>query len=414
VSRLRLVAHEVTSRHSASAYPFAYPPPPGTDGPVLGLDGLCGGLWRFDPWSAYLARPRRLTSLGTLVLGPLGRGKSAAVKAYLARQARLQGARVLVLDPKGEYRALAEALGLARVALAPGGADRLNPLDPGPGGPTAGSPAVERAAMVDALAAISLGRRLEPAETTGIAAVCAAVEAGATLADVVGGLLDPGPASAAALHLGVPAAAEALRPAGLSLGRLLSGPLAGMLDAPTTVALDWAGPGLVVDLSAVFATEALGPVMVCATAWLARLVAAAGGRRILVLDEAWALLGRPELASWIQATVKLSRSLGVQVIVITHRLSDMRAQADAGSAAERQAAGLLADLETQVIFGQPPSERAEAAAALGLSAAEADLVCQLPPWRALWRSGGRLGVVDHLLAADEAAMADTDAAITIR
>jgi hypothetical protein len=266
--------------------------------------------------------------------------------------------------------------------------------------------------MVEALAAISLGRRLEPAESAGIAAACAGLRAGAVLADAVEALLDPGPATASALRLPPPAAADVLRSAGLGLGRLMAGPLAGMLDGATTVALDWSGPGLVVDLSATFATEALGPVMVCATAWLARLVAGTGGRRILVLDEAWALLGRPELAAWLQATVKLSRSLGVQVVVVTHRLSDLRSQADAGSTAERQAAGLLADLETQVIFGQPPSERAEAATALGLSAAEADLVCQLPPWRALWRSGGRLGVVDHLLAADEVDLADTDAAIT--
>ena len=219
---------------------------------------------------------------------------------------------------------------------------------------------------------------------------------------------------AAALRLGPPAAADALRPVGLALGRLVAGPLAGMLDGATTVELDWAGPGLVVDLSAVFATEALGPVMVCATAWLARLVASAAGRRILVLDEAWALLGRPEVAAWLQSTVKLSRSLGVQVMVVTHRISDLAAQADDASAAQRQAAGLLADLETQVIFGQPPSERAEAARALGLSAAEADLLVALPPWRALWRTGGRLGVVDHLLDADDTAMVDTDAGIAGR
>ena len=46
-----------------------------------------------------------------LVLGPLGRGKSAAVKAYLARHRRLAGAQVVVLDPKGEYGPLAVALG---------------------------------------------------------------------------------------------------------------------------------------------------------------------------------------------------------------------------------------------------------------------------------------------------------------
>jgi hypothetical protein len=407
-----MVAHEVTSRHVASAYPFAFPPPPDGHGPVIGLDAVSEAVWRFDPWELYESRPRQLTSLGMLVLGPLGRGKSAAVKAYLIRHGQLNRARVVVLDPKGEYRALAVRLDLAHVALAPGGKERFNPLDAGPLGVSDGLQlARARGGVVEALAAVALARRLEPAEGAGIAAVCAGLDSNATLAEVVAGLLDPAPVVAAAVHLDTVAAAGALRQVGLALGRLLAGPLSGMLDGPSTVAIDPAGPGLVLDLSAVFTGEGLGPVMVCATAWLSRLVGAGGGRRILVLDEAWALLGRPELAAWLQATVKLSRSLGVQVIVVTHRLSDLRAQADAGSAAERQAAGLLGDLETQLIFGQPPSERRDAAELLGLSSAEADLICQLPPYRALWRCGGRRAVVDHLLAADELDVIDTDAGI---
>jgi hypothetical protein len=411
-----LVAHEVTSRHVASAYPFAYPPPPPGDGPVIGIDGLSQGLWRFDPWRLYAAKPRQLTSLGMLVLGPLGRGKSAAIKTYLARQHQLAQARLVVLDPKGEYRRLADMLDLAHVALVPGGAHRLNPLDPGPAATDGDRLAVgrERAAMVEALTGVALARRLDPAESAGVTAVCSGLPAAATLADVVAGLLEPARSTAADLHLEPVAAAAALRPAGLALGRLVAGPLAGMLDGPTTVAIDWSGPGVVLDLSAVFTGEALGPVMVCAAAWLSGLIAARAGRRILVLDEAWALLGRPELAAWLQTTVKLSRTLGVQVIVVTHRLSDLRAQADAGSAAERQAAGLLADLETQLIFGQPPSERKDATELLGLSSTEADLVCQLPPYRALWRYRGRLGVVDHLLAADDVDLVDTDGGIVER
>jgi type IV secretory pathway VirB4 component len=383
---------------------------------VIGLDGLSQGLWRYDPWRLYAATPRELTSLGMLVLGPLGRGKSAAIKTYLARQHQLAGAHLMVLDPKGEYRALADRLGLAHVALTPGGHQRLNPLDPGPApaGNGRGAMGRDRAAMVEALTAVAVARRLEPAESAGITAVCAALPAAATVAEVVAGLLEPARSTAAALHLDPPGAATALRPAGLALGRLVAGPLAGMLDGPTTVAIDWSGPGVVLDLSAVFTGEALGPVMVCAATWLSRLIAAGAGRRILVLDEAWALLGRAELAAWLQATVKLSRTLGVQVIVVTHRLSDLRAQAEAGSAAERQAAGLLADLETQLIFGQPASERKDAAELLGLSSSEAELVCQLPPYRALWRYRGRLAVVDHLLAADELGLVDTDGGIVER
>ncbi len=66
-----------------------------------------------------------------VVFGQIGRGKSAFVKTFLWRQA-VFGRRAWVVDPKGEYGDLADAWGVRPVALRPGGAIRLNPLDPGP------------------------------------------------------------------------------------------------------------------------------------------------------------------------------------------------------------------------------------------------------------------------------------------
>jgi hypothetical protein len=404
---LRLVPHEVTSRHSASAYPWQYPPAPAGAGPLVGLDVLSGGLWRFDPWELY--RNRVITSLGMLVLGRLGRGKSAAVKTYADRHHQACGVQLLVLDPKGEYGGLADRLGLARIDLAPGGRCRLNPLDPGPQ-PDVGQLGRSRAVMLEALAACGLDRRLEPAERAGLSAVAANLDPAATLVDAVGGLLEPGLAVAASVRMSGHEAAVALRPVGLALGQLVDGPLAGMLDGPATIDIAWDGPGLVLDLSATFGTDALGPVMVCAGAWLARLLSSRGRRRILILDEAWALLARPELARWLQSVVKLSRTFGVQVIVVTHRLSDLSGQADEGSAAQRQAQGLLADLETHVLFGQPAAEQSRAVDLLGLTPVEAEAVCHLPPFRALWRAGRMVGLVDHLLGPGDDELIDTDQA----
>ena len=55
-----------------------------------------------------------------VVVGQIGRGKSAFVKTYLWRQA-VFGRRAWVVDPKGEYGALARAWGVTPVALRPGG-----------------------------------------------------------------------------------------------------------------------------------------------------------------------------------------------------------------------------------------------------------------------------------------------------
>ena len=111
------------------------------------------------------------------------------------------------------------------------------------------------------------------------------------------------------------------RDAALELRRLVHGDLRGMFDGPTTPGLDLDGPLVVLDLSALYNSAALGILMACATAWLqaalARQAGEAGrnghhsadgvdgrggvdgsagpgggnGSRVLVVvDEAWAVL----------------------------------------------------------------------------------------------------------------------------
>jgi type IV secretory pathway VirB4 component len=344
-----------------------------------------------------------------MVLGQLGRGKSALVKTYLARQC-LAGRQAYVLDPKGEYAPLADSAGLDRLVLAPGGADRLNPLQTGSAAETAEATARRRVRLVAALAGSGLGRDLSAEERAGIAAAVGELPAAPVLGDVVARLLDPSAGMARLLHTSAGALAAAVRPAALELRRLLDGDLAGMVDADSTVELDPARPGLVLDLSAVFDSDALAAVMVCAGAWLSAALASGADRgRLLLVDEAWALLSAAATTRWLQQVSKLARREGVQLITVVHRLSDLSGQADAGTAANAQARGLLADAETRVVYAQALAERSLAAELLGLSAVEADLVCRLPAHRALWLVGEHAAVVDHLLSdADRTALVDTD------
>src|SRR4029077_1676221 len=122
------------------------------------------------------------------------------------------------------------------------------------------------------------------------------------LTHLVDGLLEPSARTASDLRTHPTDLAARVRPVALELRRLLHGDLAGLLDAPTTCRLDPHGPGLVLDLSAVFGTAALPAVMVAAGAWLSRTLtptAEASGpmptrrRRILLVDEAWVLLHLP-------------------------------------------------------------------------------------------------------------------------
>ncbi len=86
------------------------------------------------------------------------------------------------------------------------------------------------------------------------------------------------------------------------LGKLLDRSLRGMFDGPTTVHVDWAGPGIVVDLSAVqHDPEALTLVMIATTAWLQAILARPDGPpRLQVLDEAWTLLGSERTTRYLQ------------------------------------------------------------------------------------------------------------------
>jgi hypothetical protein len=152
--------------------------------------------------------------------------------------------------------------------------------------------------------------------------------------------------------------------------------------------------------------------MLCATAWLqAVLLDDVGTKRLVVVDEAWAILEDLGTARWMQATFKLSRSLGVANLVVVHRLSDLQAAGADGSVQQKLAEGLLADSETRVVFGQPPSEAEVTGGLLGLSRTETELVGQLPRGVALWRVGGRSFLVEHALGRAEAALVDTDGAM---
>ena len=396
----------VTTRHSVSAYPWQVHTSLPPTGVVIGVNQLAGGaVFGYDPWECYAAGI--VTSPNMVVAGQLGTGKSALVKTYLARQS-LAGRAVFVLDPKGEYAPLAHARRLPRLALAPGGSDRLNPLDV-PANATAEEVARRRSTLVAALAATGLGRELSAEERAAITAAVTELPTTPVLADVVELLLAPSESMATGLRTRPRQLAANVRPAALELRRLLDGDLAGMVDAPTTVALDPDGPGLVLDLSAVFATDALPTVMVCAGSWLAATIARPSPRRrLLLLDEAWAVLGTVATTRWLQSVSKLARRHGVQLITVVHRCSDLAAQADDGTAAQSQAQGLLADADTRVVYAQAVGERARTREVFGLTDIEADLVTRLPAHRALWLVGRHVAVVDHVLGESEVALVDTD------
>lgn len=416
---LRLAYHRGTTAHVASAYPCSVQPSFGHRGPYIGSDLLAGAsAFCFDPFEAYAAG--LVTNPNTWILGEPGNGKSSVVKTWVWRMAAVYGVgdggrTFAIVDPKGEYRLLAEHLGLTVIRLTPGGDVRVNPLSPGPAAQHE-SPerqVLRRAELVGALAATVLERPLTQLED---AAVFAAVEhlttqarGEPTLVDLARLLLDPSDTMVERLHRSPEELTAELAAASYALDKVLSRSLRGIFDGPSTVQLDWAGPGMVLDLSAIpLDSDALPLVMVAAAGWLQQLMACPGPQRVQVLDEAWALLAHRHTASYLQSCHKLGRTYGVANICIAHRPSDLAAQADDGSSTAKIAAGLLADSATKIILRQAPDQLAGATTYFGLTEPETQIVGQLTRGRALWKVGARTAVVHHHLTAAELPVVDTD------
>jgi hypothetical protein len=405
--------HRATTANLQAAYPFVTGAGLGARGTYLGRD-LHGGAFCYDPWELY--RSGMLTSPNVIVVGQIGRGKSTFVKTFVWRQL-VFGRQAWIIDPKGEYGPLARACGATPLRVEPGGSIRLNPLDTGPAVAGDPDPVRRRAELLCSVTEASLGRVLSPAERTAaeLATRLAGERAAApTIPDIVTSLLDPDPRLAATIRTDAAGLAADGRTVALELRRLVEGDLAGMFDGATTTGIELDGPMVVLDLSALYDSPALGLLMTCATAWLqARLRRFDGIKRLLVVDEAWAILHDLATARWLQSSFKLSRSFGVANVAVVHRLSDLRAAGGDGSSQQRLAEGLLADSETRVIFGQPPSEVASARAMLDLTTTEADLLVHLPRAVALWKVAGRSFLVEHALGRLEAPLVDTDAAMRL-
>lgn len=404
--------HRSSTAQLQAAYPFVAEAGLAAEGTYIGRD-LFGGAFCFDPWECY--EQGLLTSPNVVVLGQIGRGKSTFVKTFLRRQA-VFGRQAWVVDPKGEYAALALAAGVIPLRLVPGGPLRLNPLDSLGSSSGAGSRSGAGAAeLLCSIASSSLGHPLTPPQRTAVGlAVGTAGERRRqpTLPDVVTAMLDPDPVAAASVHTDAAGLAADGRDVALELRRLVRGDLAGMFDAETSRGIDLGGPLSVLDLSALYASPALPVLMACATAWLqAAMSNGVAAKRLVVVDEAWAILRDLATARWLQSTFKLSRAYGVANIAVVHRLSDLRAVGADGSEHQRLAQGLLADSETRVVFAQPASEVEEATEALGLTSTEATLLPRLPRGVALWRVGERSFVVEHAVGAAERTMVDTDGAM---
>ncbi|MCI4334516.1 MAG: DUF87 domain-containing protein [Thermoplasmata archaeon] len=327
--------HLLPSDSAAAFLPFV-------DESVLEPGGVLLGLALEDAAPVLLNRWKH-GSHSWGIFGTTGAGKSFAASLLAMRERWMNpGLSVAVLDPLGEFGDWARALGGEVLHLGPGGAGRLNPLDPA----SAGGNRSEKAARIGAL----LGA-LFP-----------------SLRDEESALLDR------ALHRlyersGVPTfrdllgevaaeSAQAPRLPGL-LETFRSGSLQ-YLDGPTTVEL--AGDPLVVDLTGVAPGHRAFHLAYALEAIAERLSHRAGPKLLLV-DEAHLLVGHPATARFLDGLVRRVRHDTAGLVLLSQSPDDFL-RSEAGRS-------VLRNLRVSVLLRLSPVS-SEARRFYGLSSAEAD------------------------------------------
>ncbi len=436
---LRLPLQRMTTAQCAALYPFQAEAGLGPRGVLVGTTWPAGLPYYYDPFALY--EDGRLDNPNLMVFGEPGSGKSAAVKCLLARHVGLLGRggvgrQAFIVDPKREYEGLADALARTRLELRPGGRHAMNPLGRLSGGvETPAELLVRRSRLCAALLSSVAGHALSREEDALLGWALEALgeeEArrdgarrntsgpSASLVDLARLLEEPTGEMAARAHLPRAELALATRPLWLLADKLVRRDLVGMFDGADSLAeATMSGTGVVLDVASVFFDKALLRLVMLAAISVLQACYLSGGiddwlvpRRFLVVDECWAMLGSEEAARFLQENWKLARARGVANVAVCHRVTDLGAQADAGSATSKIADGLVADAQTQVVFRTSSHVLEETRDALGLSNAETAALSRLPRATALWRVRGRSCFVRHVRSAYEVGFTDTDARIS--
>ena len=372
--------------------------------PLLGVSRF-GGAFGFNPFELYQAK--LVSGPNTFVFGRIGMGKSSLVKSYLARM-YAHGYSSVVLDPKGEYGALSSYFGFSPISFLKDNSG-VNPFV------TAGN--------CDGTLARELNREL--AELA-LSFVCKRSLTGlenAALAQALGAVADDlnfvrirqelialdrrgGPV---AWLGGYVQGALAELVAGCSI--LLDSGLVAKTSAGAIVPALHQGI-LVIDLSLVFGTTmySLAVTLVLSAIRAAQL--GTGARpTVVAIDEVWALTQDRAALRWLQRYWKLSRSLGIANLAVTHRLSDLSDLQQGGE--DPGSMGLVADSETFVTFAMDDVEAKRYCSQFGLAPELARAISHLERASALWHVGAKIFLVDHYLTRPERHICDTDSAMSL-
>ncbi|MFG3423261.1 hypothetical protein [Micromonospora sp. NPDC048063] len=367
-----------------------------------------------------------MSSPNVVVLGDVGKGKSALIKTvYVYRPLAFRNRRTVVADRKdqggeGEYSELCRQLGGSPIRFEVGrGGSRINLLDPVIG--ISAESSTQVAGQLQLLrAVVHAASGAEPDSWQGAAlriahlralAKAEAAEKTPVLDDVIDALRLAPPAD---LFGEVPATsatrdrfAEAALSLAFDLERVCGDDLAGLFDGPTSPDVRLADRLTSFDLSQL-PTEgpAIPLVMTVLNTWLTNLLRRhRGWQTTFIAEEGWHL-AEGVGARLFQRNSKLARGIGLANVVALHHLADIPEESPAVS--------MLKEAETVYMYAQARHDDAARCVRLySLPPHLLDDLMQLQQGVCLLRIGANAPILmQHLRSSTEIALTDTDTAMT--
>lgn len=347
---------EMTASALATGFPFLRSSLSADRGVLLGPSLISRELVEVDPFD------RSNPNFNVVVLGTSGGGKSYTAKLLAARLA-LQGCRLRCIDPVGEYRSLVQLFEGACREIAPGRSSGLSALGPvGSAEDDEGAILARAARALVVLELLASGRTGEwdlPED-----------DAQALEAAVVG-LFSSHPSPQLP---DLVTELERLERTVLArrLGRFSGGLLGGVFDGRAEEELE--GVATVFSLAGwggdreLLLAPAMQMILLQLEAEIARDQSA---RRLVVVDEAEVLLGRPRSAAALEALSRRVRKMGTGLMVISQVVEDFL-NSPVGNV-------IVRNCHTKLLLRQEEVAIPAVRTAFGLSAAECDLLRDASP-----------------------------------
>jgi type IV secretory pathway VirB4 component len=372
----------------ATTFPFASTEIEMSGGIFLGRNADSGSLI----FSNRFARENH----NEVILAQSGAGKSYLAKLTVLRSL-FQGIDVLVVDPENEYGRLADAVGGAVINLGPSG-DAVNPLDLRGSG---SNDALTEAALFCHTVCSTLLGATNPDERAALdRAVLAAYENRGITADPQTHRRPPPLLSDVLTQLDGSSEASSLQ---RRLTPFVSGSYRGLFDRATTARPD--GHLVVFSLRDLpdepQELRAAGTLAALDAIW--RRVRSGERRpRIVVVDEAWLLLGEQSAARFLARLAKSARKHWCGLITVTQDVSDVLSS-DLGQT-------VLANSATKVLLRQSPHAIAELARAFALSAGESSYLRTCHQGHSLYCAGTERAALEVVASPEEHVLVTSDPA----